>query len=110
MSTAPLEPLFLRLDSLGNVIEEEIPRLPERPYTKTYMVSTEPFFGDGYRTPIRPTTTVDTNPTPSFSVWRTSSGHDLYENFEYIRQPFNPHDPPAIEMGPFGQTIDHPID
>jgi hypothetical protein len=36
----PLEPLFLRLDSLGNVIDEEVPRLPERVFTETYMGST----------------------------------------------------------------------
>jgi hypothetical protein len=62
------------------------------------MGSTEPIFGDDYRTPIRPTTAVDPNPTPAHSVWRTSSGRDLYEHFESIRQPFNPHDPP-VETG-----------
>jgi hypothetical protein len=107
---APIEPLFLRLDSLGNVIEEEVPGLPERPIIETYMGSTEPIFGDDYRTPIRPTTTVDTHHTPAHSVWRTPSGRDLYEHFEYIRQPLNPHDTPAVEAGPSGQTIDHPIE
>jgi hypothetical protein len=57
------------------------------------MGSTEPIFGDEYRNPVRPSTTVDTNPTPSCSVWGTSSGHDLYEHFESFRQPFHPHDP-----------------
>jgi hypothetical protein len=109
VSTTPLEPLFLRLDSLGNVIDEEVPQLPERAFTETYMGSTEPIFGDEYRTPIHPTTAVDTNPTPAHSVWRTSSGRDLYEHFESIRQPFNPHDPP-VETGPSGQTMNHPID
>jgi hypothetical protein len=28
------------------------------------MGSIEPTFGDEYRTPVHPTTTVDTNPTP----------------------------------------------
>jgi hypothetical protein len=37
---APIEPLFLQLDSLGNVIEEEVPGLPERPIIETYMGST----------------------------------------------------------------------
>ena len=73
------------------------------------MGSTKPIFGDEYRTPIHPTTKVDTNPTPTHSVWRTSSGRDLYEHFESIRQPFNPHDP-HVEIGPSGQAMNHPID
>jgi hypothetical protein len=35
---------------------------------------------------------------------------DLYDHFEYIRQPLNPHDTLAVEAGPSGQIIDHPID
>jgi hypothetical protein len=46
------------------------------------MGSTEPIFGDEYRTHVRPTTVVDKNPTPDRSISRTSSGWDLYENFE----------------------------
>jgi hypothetical protein len=72
VSETPLEPLLLCLDSLGNVIDEEVPQLPERAFTEKYMGSTEPIFGDEYRTPIHPTTAVDTNPTPARSVWRTS--------------------------------------
>jgi hypothetical protein len=73
------------------------------------MGSTEPLFGDEYRNPVHPSTTIATNPTPSRSVWRTSSGCDLYEHFESIRQPFRPHDPPS-EPGPSGQTMNHPVD
>jgi hypothetical protein len=109
LSVTPLEPLLLRLDSLGNIIDEEVPQLPARDFTETYMASIEPTFGDDYRTHVRPTTAVDTNPTPAHSIWRTSSGCDLYENFESFRQPFNPHDPP-IETGPSGQTMNHSID
>ena len=78
----PLEPLLLRLDSLGNVIDEEVPCLPERTFTDTYMGSTEPTFGDEYRTHVHPTTTVDTNPRPAHYIWRTSSICNLYEHFE----------------------------
>jgi hypothetical protein len=109
MSVTPLKPLFLHLDSLGNVIDEEVPQLPERDFTETYMGSTEPTFGDEYKTLFHPTTAIDTNPTPSHSIWRTSSGSDLYENFESFRQPFNPHDP-LVESGPSGQMMNHPID
>jgi hypothetical protein len=73
-SVTPLEPLLLRLDSLGNVIDEEVPRLPERPITETYMGSTQPIFGEEYRTPIRPSTAVSISPTTARSIWRTPSG------------------------------------
>jgi hypothetical protein len=109
VSVTPLKPLLLRLDSLGNVIDEEVPRLPERTFTETYMGSTEPIFGDEYRNHVCPSTVVDTNPTPTHSVWRTSSGHDLYEHFESFRQPFHPYDPLG-ETGPSGQTMNHPVD
>jgi hypothetical protein len=55
----PLEPLLVCLDSLGDVIDEEVPRLPERIFTETYMGSTEPLFGDEYRTHVRPSTAVE---------------------------------------------------
>jgi hypothetical protein len=84
VTTTSLKPLFLHLDSLRNVIDEEVPQLLKRAFTETYMGSTEPIFGDEYRTLIRPTTKVDTNPTHARFVWRTSSRHDLYENFESI--------------------------
>jgi hypothetical protein len=109
MSVTPLEPLLVHSDSLGNVIYEKIPRLPERIFTETYMGSTEPIFGDEYRTLVCPSTAVETNPTPTRSVWRTSSGRDLYEHFESFRQPFQPHDP-LSETGPSGQTMNHPVD
>jgi hypothetical protein len=41
VSEAPIEPLLVRLDSFGNVIEEEVPRLPLRPYTETQMEDTQ---------------------------------------------------------------------
>jgi hypothetical protein len=109
MSVTPLEPLLVCLDSLGNIIDEEVPRLPESIFTETYMGSTEPLFGDEYMTLVRPSTAVATNRTPIRSIWRTSSGCNLYEHFESIRQPFPPHDPPS-EPGPSGQTTNHPVD
>jgi hypothetical protein len=109
VSVTPLEPLLLHLDSLGNVIDEEVPWLPERDFTETYMGSMELTSGDEYRTLVCPTIDVDTNPTLARSVWRTSLGRDLYEHFKSFRQPFNPHDP-LVESGPSGQTMNHPID
>jgi hypothetical protein len=68
VSVTPLEPLLLHLDSLGNIIDEEVGQLPTRDFTDTYMGSTEPTFGDEYSTHVRPTTVVDINPTPAHSV------------------------------------------
>jgi hypothetical protein len=104
----PLEPLLIHLESLGNIINEEVSRLPKRIFTEKYMGSTEKIFGDEYRTPVHPSTTVDTNPTPSHSVWRTSLGHYLYEHFESFRHPFHPHDPPS-ETRSSSQTMNHPV-
>jgi hypothetical protein len=110
MSEDPIELLLVQLDSFSNIIEEEFQGLALRPITETYMGSTKPLFSDAYRTHVHPTDTVDPHQTLAHSVWRNPSGHDLYENFEYIRQPLNPHHPPTIEAGPSGQTIDHPIE
>jgi hypothetical protein len=44
------------------------------------------------------------------SIWRTPSGRDLYEHFDFIQQPLDPHDPLVTEAGPSGQTIDRPIE
>jgi hypothetical protein len=85
VSVTPLEPLLVHLDSLGNVIDEEIPQSPERIFTESYMGSTKPIFGDKYRTPVCPSTTVDENPTLAHSVWRNSLERDLYEHFEYFQ-------------------------
>jgi hypothetical protein len=40
VSVTPLKPLLVRLESLGNVINEEVPQLPEMIFTETYMGST----------------------------------------------------------------------
>jgi hypothetical protein len=108
-SVIHLEPLLLRLYSLGNFINEEIPRLPERPITETYMGSTQPIFGEEYGTPVRPSTATSISPTTARSIWRTPSGRNLYEHFESIRHPFHPDDLPG-RAGPSGQTMSHPVD
>jgi hypothetical protein len=73
------------------------------------MGSTKPTFGDEYRTLVHATTVVDTNPTPTHSIWRTSSRCNLYEHFKSFRHPFNLHDP-LVESEPSSQTMNHPID
>jgi hypothetical protein len=110
MLEAPIEPLLVRLDSFGNIIEEEVPRFPSRPITETYMGSKELIFNDEFRTPICHTDTTDPHQTPARSIWRTPSGRDIYEHFDFIRQPLDPNDPLSVEAEPSGQTIDRPIE
>jgi hypothetical protein len=56
-------------------------------------------FGEEYRTFVRPSAVENKNPTPTRSIWRTPSGHSLYEHFKSIRQPFHPDNFPS-EAGP----------
>jgi hypothetical protein len=112
VSEAPLEPLLVRLDSFGNIIEEEVQRLPLRPYTETQMEDTQHDY-DEYITPVQSAGMVNPQQTPVRSIWRTPSGRDLYEHFNFSRPPLDPHDPLAsvvAEAGPSSQTIDHPIE
>jgi hypothetical protein len=81
-SQVPLEPLLLRLDSSGNVIEEYYPCLSSRPYTETRMESTPPNFNDEYTTPVSFTGIVNPQQTLVYSIWRTPSERDLYEKFK----------------------------
>jgi hypothetical protein len=48
----PIKPLLVRLDSFGNIIEEEVHRLPLRPYIDTYMEDTQHDY-DEYMTLVR---------------------------------------------------------
>jgi hypothetical protein len=84
VSKAPIEPLMVKLDLFGNIIEEEVPCFPLRPITETYMGSTERIFSDDFRTPVHPTDVVDPHKTPDRYVWRTPSGRDIYDHFKYI--------------------------
>jgi hypothetical protein len=74
------------------------------------MGSTEPIFSDDFRTHVCPTDIVDPHQTPSLFVWMNPSRHNHYDNFEYIRQPLNPHDPLLAKAGPSNQTIDRRIE
>jgi hypothetical protein len=72
MSKAPLEPLPIPLDSFDNVIEEEVQRLPSRPYSETYMEDTQCDY-DEYIAPISSVGMVNPQKTPIHSIWRTPS-------------------------------------
>jgi hypothetical protein len=110
VSQVPIEPLLLRLDSLGNVIEEECPRLSLRPYTETQMENTQHDYNDEYMTPVWSTDMVNPQQTHVRSIWRTPSGRDIYEKFNFSRPPLDPLTSAGAEAGPSGQTIDRPIE
>jgi hypothetical protein len=80
----PLIPLLVRLDSSGNIIVEYYPHLPSRPYNRFDMEPIQPNFNDEYRTPLCSTKMVNLQQTLVCSIWRTPSGHDLYEQFNFI--------------------------
>jgi hypothetical protein len=106
---APLEPLLVYLDFFGNIIEEYYPCLSSRPYTETNMESTQPNFNNEYMNHVHSTGMVNPQKNPIRSIWRTPSGCDLYERFNFIQPPFDPLTSVGVEVGPSGQTIDHPI-
>jgi len=59
---------------------------------------------------VCPTDATYAHQTIARSMWRTPSGHDIYEHFDFIRQPLDPNDPLATKARPSGQTIDRPIE
>ena len=66
-----------------------------------------------YITPVRSAGMVNQQQTLVCSIWRTPSGRDLYENFNFSRPPLDPHDPLAstfVEAGPSGHIIDRLIE
>jgi hypothetical protein len=112
VSEAPIKPLLVELYSFCNVIEEEIPHLSLRPYTKTQMEDTQ-HDCDEYETPFWSAGMVNPQQTHVHSIWRTPSGCDIYENCKFSRPSLESHDPVAfivVEVGPFNQTIDCPIE
>jgi hypothetical protein len=97
---------------LGNIVVEDYPHLPSRPYNQLDMEPIQPTFNEEYTTPIRSTEMVDPQQTLVCSIWRTPSGRDLYEKNNFSRPPFDsPHTSTSLgaEVGPSGQPIDRPI-
>ena len=77
------------------------------------MGSTKPIFNDDFRTPVHPTDETNPHQTHARSVSKTPSRRDIYEHFDFIQQPLDPHDPLAstvVEAVPSGKTIDRPIE
>jgi hypothetical protein len=74
------------------------------------MEPIQPNFNDEYTTPVCSTEMVNPQQTHVRSIWRTPSGRDLYEKFNFSRPPFDPPTSVGAEAGPSGQTIDHPIE
>jgi hypothetical protein len=110
VSQVPIEPLLLQLDSLGNVIEEECPRLLSRPYTETQTKHTQQDYNDEHTPHVQYVGMVNPQQTLVRSIWRTPSGRDLYEKINFSRPPLDPLTYAGAETRPSGQTIDRPIE
>jgi hypothetical protein len=70
---APPEPLLVRLDSSSNIIEQDYPRFPSRPYSEKNLESTQPDFNDEYMTHVLSTDMVNPQQNPIHSIWITPS-------------------------------------
>ena len=72
MSEAPIKPLLVRLDSFGNIIEEEVQHLLLRPYTETQMEDTQRDYDEDTAL-VWSASMVNPQQTPFCSIWRTPS-------------------------------------
>jgi hypothetical protein len=108
----PHDPLLVRVDSSGNIVVEDHPILPSRPYNQLDMEPIQPTFNEEYTTPVCSTEMVDPQQTPVHSIWRTPSSQIFMKNLISVRPLFDPpHASTTIgaDAGPSGQPIDHPV-
>jgi hypothetical protein len=96
----PLDPLLFRVDSSGNIIPEYYPRLPSRPFQEVNVELEKINTSEGYTTLACTTKMVDPIQTLVLVIWKTPSGHDIFEKISLIR-PFYapPHIPITINVG-----------
>jgi hypothetical protein len=110
--TNRLDPLLLRVDSSGNIIVEDYPRLPSRPYEEHDMEPEQPNPNEEYTTPFHSTEMVDPHQTHVCPISRTPSGRDLYEKINLNRPLFNPPHTfvtTGADVGPLSQYSDYPV-
>jgi len=67
------------VDSLGNIVVEDHPRLPSRPYDQLDMEPRQPTSNEENTTLVRSTIMVDPQQTHVHPIWRNPMGRDLYE-------------------------------
>jgi hypothetical protein len=73
------DPHFLQINSSGDVVAEEYIGIPTGPHAESGV--DDPFFqSESFRTPVHTAGNFDpSSPGPSRSLWRTSSGQDIFE-------------------------------
>jgi hypothetical protein len=86
----PHDPLLVRVDSSGNIVVEDHHSLPSRPYNQLDIETIQPNFNEEYTTPIFSTEMVDPQKTLVRSIWKNSSGQDIYEKINFNRPLFDP--------------------
>jgi hypothetical protein len=84
--TNPLGPLLVRVNSLGEIVTEDYPRLPSRPFEEENMESGQPNQSEGFTTPVQTSGISDPSRTLVHPLWRTPSGHDIFDRLG-ISQP-----------------------
>jgi hypothetical protein len=72
------DPLFLQINSMGDVVVKYYTKIPTRPYTE-YGVDDPPFQSESFRNLIHTAGTFNPSSSgPAHSLWSTSSGHDIF--------------------------------
>ena len=67
--TDPLGPTLVRVNSLGEIVTEDYPRLLSRPFEEENMESGQPDQSEGFTTPIQTSRISDPRRTLVFPLW-----------------------------------------
>jgi hypothetical protein len=73
------DPHLLQINSSGDIVAEEYIEIPTGPHTESGV--DDPFFqSESFRTPVHTVGNFDpSTPGPSRTLWRTSSGQDIFD-------------------------------
>jgi hypothetical protein len=87
----PQDPVFLRINSSGDVVVEDYPRIPSGPFVES-GVDEPPFPSEAFRTPVQTSGIFNPSSIPVRSLWRTPSGRDIFDKLGMSpNQPTSPH-------------------
>jgi len=85
--TDPLGPLLVQVNSLGEIVTEDYPRLPSRNFEEENMESVKPDQSEGFTTPIQTSRISYPNRTLFLPLWKTPLGRDIFDKLG-ISQPY----------------------
>jgi hypothetical protein len=87
------DPLFLQINSSGDVVVEDYTRIPTRPYAES-GVDNPPFQSESFRTLVHTGRIFNPSSVLVFSLWRTASGHYIFYKLRMSpNQPITSHTP-----------------